>query len=349
MSAAWLVSKRFDTWAFIVPAVLALALVPLADWIAPNNVTPVWAWLVIVVGVDVAHVWSTIFISYLDRTELRRRPILYMGAPLVAYGCGVGVASISFDTFWRVMAYLAVFHFVRQQYGWVRLYARQDQTAKPWDRHLDTAAIYTATLYPVLWWHAHLPRRFEWFVPEDFLSGVPAGLVDGLWPIYGLILLGFFARQVHRGLSEGFVPWGKAWMVASTAACWGVGIVVTNSDWAFTITNVLVHGVPYVAFIWVMGRRRSPGYAAGSLSRWVFQRRAWWVFFGILFGLAYFEEYLWDRLFWMEHSAVFLGPELQFDAAWTPFLMALLSVPQVTHYILDGFIWKRPKTAPTTG
>ncbi len=341
MSAVWLVSKRFDFWVFLAPAILALALVPLADWIAPNNVTPEWAWVLIVVGVDVAHVWSTIFISYLDVGELRRRPGLYAGAPLVAYGCGLAVALISFEAFWRCMAYLAVFHFVRQQYGWVRLYARQDGTAKPWDRHLDTAAIYGATLYPVLWWHAHLPRHFEWFVPDDFVSGVPVWLADLLLPVYGLVLVAFFLRQLHRGVSDDFVPWGKVWMVASTAACWGVGIMLTNSDWAFTITNVLMHGVPYIAFIWVVGANRD--YGRRSINRWIFGRGHWWAFLAVLFGLTYVEEYLWDRVFWMEHGSIFWGPELVIDAAWVPFGMALLSVPQVTHYILDGFIWKRPK------
>ncbi len=76
---------------------------------------------------------------------------------------GVAAYSVSALIFWRILAYLAVFHFVRQQYGWVALYRRKNGEGKD-GRLLDAAAIYGATLTPLLFWHAHLPRRFQWFL-----------------------------------------------------------------------------------------------------------------------------------------------------------------------------------------
>ena len=38
--------------------------------------------------------------------------------------------------------------------------------------------------------------------------------------------------------------------MVTTALCWGLGIVVFNSDYAFTVTNVIIHGVPYMALVY---------------------------------------------------------------------------------------------------
>ena len=51
-------------------------------------------------------------------------------------------------SFWRVLAYVAVFHFVRQQYGWVALYRRRLGHHSRLDRVLDDAAIYSRDALP---------------------------------------------------------------------------------------------------------------------------------------------------------------------------------------------------------
>ena len=340
MSGAWLVCRRFDLWAFGAPAAVALLLVPLGAALGADGEVPLWAWAVAVVGIDVAHVWSTLYRTYLDPAELRRRPLLYAGAPVVAYVAGWSLASASTEVFWRGLAYLAVFHFVRQQYGWVRLYGQRDPALTRRDRALDALAVYAATVYPLVWWHAHLPRGFEWFAPGDFVPGLPAALASGLAPVYVGVLLAFALRQVQRGLREGFVPWGKALVVGTTAACWGVGIVLTDSDWSFTMTNVILHGVPYVAFVWFYGRRAYSDPGAPRLLGWVFGGGRWLAFFLLLVLIAYTEEYVWDRSLWHERGALFPGPEWSWPAAWVRWWMPLLAVPQLTHYLLDGFIWR---------
>ena len=53
---------------------------------------------------------------------------------------------------------------------------------------------------------------------------------------------------------HGFLNIGKDIVVATTAICWYIGIVVFNSDYAFTVTNVIIHGVPYFALIYFYAR-----------------------------------------------------------------------------------------------
>ena len=55
--------------------------------------------------------------------------------------------------------------------------------------------------------------------------------------------------------------------------------------------------------------------------------------------LAYCEELVWNRAIWHEHRWLF-GSDVDAEG-WQLALVPLLAVPQLTHYVLDGFIWKR--------
>jgi hypothetical protein len=60
-----------------------------------------------------------------------------------------------------VLAMLAVFHFVRQQYGWVNLYRAKLKEKSNLTWWIDAAAIYLATVYPLAFWMTSLPRNFN--------------------------------------------------------------------------------------------------------------------------------------------------------------------------------------------
>src|SRR5439155_14861508 len=116
---------------------------------------------------------------------------------IAAYVFGVLLYSASSIVFWRVLAYTAVVHFVRQQYGWVALYRRRLGAVARVDRLLGDAAIYSATLYPLLYWHTHLPREFDWFISGDFLPGLPTSLSTWLWPLHLLLTAAYVGRQLQ--------------------------------------------------------------------------------------------------------------------------------------------------------
>ncbi|MGZ6141822.1 MAG: hypothetical protein ACXWLM_00730 [Myxococcales bacterium] len=334
MKSAWLVSPRFDLAWFVLPAAASLALGALASRLSgPGGETPTWAWIALVLLVDVAHVHGTTVRVYLSPDELRRRPALYLGAPIAGLVAGVGLYLENPLLFWRCLAYLAVIHFVRQQIGWLRLYRRRAGMRE--DRWLDEAAIYAATGYPLLAWHARLPARFNWFVPGDFVAGLPQAAATVAFPIYLAVLAAFALRQVQRTLRGEPVQAGKILLVASTAATWAAGILVWKSDFAFTATNVLAHGVPYMAVSWRVGAHARRGFFF----------RAAAIYAGALAIFAYVEEWFWDRAVWRDHPIVFPGPELPAQA-WLALLVPLLALPQLTHYVLDAWLWRLDGSNP---
>lgn len=296
--------------------------------------TPLWVWLICVLGVDVSHVWSSLFRVYFDRSAFKQQPLLFCAIPLCCYGLSVMLYAFGAPVFWRALAYVAVFHFVRQQVGFMTLAARRSGPEPAWEQFLDRSTVYGITLHPIIVWHTRLPQRFAWFMQGDFLTGLPTPFATWsgalMWGLLGL----FAARQLWR-LARGMLQPAKLLIVLTTFACWYGGIVVLASDFAFTVTNVLIHGLPYMTLTYRYARSQqaTPSWAAKIVTRGV------WAFLAVCLGLACLEELAWDVWVWHEHSVdLFQVPELlPSSLLW---LVPLLSLPQLTHYVLDGFVWR---------
>lgn len=343
----WLFSATTDLSVFLGSALLSFALLAVGGSLGIlHSDSPEWIWVPAVLLIDVAHVWSTIFRVYLDTEERQRRALLYWGLPVLAYVGGVLVYSLGALWFWRAAAYLAVYHFVRQQYGWVALYRRRGNETGELDRILDKVTIYAVTVYPLIYWHAHLPQRYWWFVPQDFAAALPMWVATVAAPIYWLIVAAYLARSVQRYTTLGMRNPGKDIVVVTTALCWYLGIVTFNSDYAFTVTNVIIHGVPYFALVYYYGRKRALAGHGGGIRILL---RGPLVFLALLVFLAYGEELFWDRLIWHDRPWLF-GAGWSWGRGAESFLVPLLALPQITHYLLDGFIWRsrsNPELVPT--
>ncbi len=343
----WLFSARVDLGVFLGSAVFSFALLGVGAAMGIlHSDSPEWIWVPAVLLIDVAHVWSTIFRVYLDTGERRRRALLYWTIPLVAYAGGVLIYSFGAIWFWRTAAYLAVYHFIRQQYGWVALYRRRGQETAEIDRVLDTITIYAVTVYPLIYWHAHLPQKYWWFVPQDFAAALPSWVAAVCAPLYWLIVVSYFGRALYRHFVLKVHNPGKDIVVTTTALCWYLGIVTFNSDYAFTVTNVIIHGVPYFALVYAFGRKRIAAGHGGGIRLLAYGPLA---FLAVLVALAYGEEFLWDRLIWHDRPWLF-GDGWSWGRAAESFLVPLLALPQLTHYLLDGFVWRRgtnPEIVPS--
>jgi hypothetical protein len=349
VALSWLFSPREDFLAFFAPPLVAIALTSYLSargLLLPEGSLGPLGWLLSIVLIDVAHVYATLYRVYAHPQELRRRFSLYVSVPILAYGASVLLYFHSSLGFWRALAYLAVFHFVRQQYGWIALCARKEPHFSTWDRRLDALAVYTGTLYPLLYWHAHLPRRYAWFIDGDFLapghllSPLFLRLCAGAWAVIGALWL---LRQLQRVvfLPRHPVHLTRLAVMAGTWLTWYLGIVHYNSDVAFTLTNVLPHGIPYFVLLFRYRHRETATFR--GTGTWVWALLLFYLPLGLL---AFGEEGLWDRLVWHEHGMIFPGPDVLVGELWLVFLVPLLALPQATHYLLDAWIWRLGQENP---
>jgi hypothetical protein len=177
-------------------------------------------------------------------------------------------------------------------------------------------------------------------VQGDFVEGIARPIADALLPLYVALLVAFAARQAwliaRRGPTS--VNAGKILVVATTWLCWWLGIMVFDGDYAFTVTNVLIHGIPYLVLTYRYGRARAAqddSLLTAKVLRWGIA-----AFLAFVVAAALLEETLWDRLVWHDHEHLF-GAGTDLGALALTFLVPLLALPQAAHYALDGFVWRK--------
>lgn len=331
----WLDSAPIDSAFILLPAIIPLLIVLLfpAYFSQQTEVTSMW-WILLVLFIDVAHVYSTLFRFYWEKqtfVQFRRHLILI---PVIGLVAGIALHFAGAMIFWRVLAYTAVFHFVRQQYGFMRLYSRKEPY-NSWHRTIDSLAIYSATLYPLLYWHIFKTNQINWFVKDDFIQ-LPLRIGPYITVLYYVIMATYVAKELWVALKEGRFNLPKNGIIAGTYLSWYAGIIVFKGDLIFTMMNVVAHGIPYMTLVYIYARRKSSEPLQVPWKKIT-------AFVLTIFLLAYFEESLWDIFVWKDHTDIFPFfaslPELNSHLILSV-VVPLLALPQVTHYVLDGFIWK---------
>jgi membrane protease YdiL (CAAX protease family) len=328
---SWIQSKTFDLTFILLPPFLVLLILFLFPELTHENAEMgTFSWIFVVLGIDVAHVYGSLWRTYWHQENFHQHRSKFIMIPIGVWVGGVVLYSTSANIFWTTVAYVAVFHFMRQQYGFMRLYSRQEKQSKFANR-LDFLLIHFLCLYPIIFWHVHLPRNFHWMIEGDFLVGLPSIVEEISFFLYLSLIFTYLVKEMR---SESFnLP--KNLLLLSTGLSWYFGMVYFNGDIAFTMTNVLAHGIPYMALVWAHERKESS------------RLQNWWgpfAFLGVLLLLAYSEEALWAGFVWREHLSAFEFmrgmPQIN-EQYLLAILVPLLTLPQATHYVLDGFIWKR--------
>ena len=338
----WIGKPLTDIIFILLPPFLCLLIIALFPSLFEDaKGIPDAGWIILILLIDVAHVYSTLYRTYFDPVALQKQKTVLLTIPLVGFILGVLLYSISPLLFWRLLAYVAVFHFIRQQYGFMRLYSRKEKQTRL-SSALDTWAIYYATLYPLLYWHLEGPRNFNWFIDDDFVYLRSALLLNVFTVLYFILLSAWLIKEIILSIQTKQLNIPKTLIVTGTALSWYGGIIYFNGDLAFTLLNVVSHGIPYMALIWIYGKKNY-GNTKSRFLRIVFSKYGLLIFLASLFLFAFIEEGLWDIAVWKEHGQL-LGTApistLSFNKNLLAFIVPLLALPQITHYILDGFIWR---------
>ncbi|WP_264531955.1 hypothetical protein [Flavobacterium sp. N502540] len=340
MEQPWIHKAKTDSLLIIGPSFFVLAVVLVfQDYITSiEDNYSFYTWLFLIVFIDVAHVYATLFKTYFVKEEFLKDKKRLILLPVICFVTGMVLFSFGSLIFWSFLAYIAVFHFIRQQYGFMRLYARNEVKTKTsvW---IDNLAIYASTIYPMLFWFFSPERKFNWFVENEFFRFESEVILEILFWAYIAILSLYVIRTIIVSVKTKFFNIPKNSIILGTVLSWYFGIVYFNDDLIFTLLNVVSHGIPYMALVYFKEIDGKGGKEIGVLT-YLKRYNGVLIYIGILVVIAFSEEFLWEFFVWNENIAV----STNFDfSGWQFLLVPLLSVPQFTHYILDGFIWKTKK------
>ncbi|KRD11126.1 hypothetical protein ASE21_05260 [Flavobacterium sp. Root901] len=340
MQQPWIHKAKTDSLFIIGPSFFVLAVI----FVFQNYITVIenyysfYSWLFLIVFIDVAHVYATLFKTYFVKDEFRRNKKRLILLPLICFTTSLVLFSLGSLVFWSFLAYVAVFHFVRQQYGFVRLYTRKEPKTKL-SVTIDNLAIYASTIYPMLFWFFSPERKFNWFVENEFLQFENKTILPVLLWIYIAILLIYAIRTLTISFKNKFFNIPKNSIILGTALSWYFGIVYFNDDLIFTALNVVSHGIPYMALVYFKEIENRENSKKSGFFSFLKTYNAVFVYVAILLMIAFTEEFFWEVFVWNENISI---STIDFSG-WQFLLVPLLSVPQFTHYLLDGFIWKSKK------
>jgi len=361
----WLFSRKKDLFLLFLPVWASWLVCFQLSEKTLNAEIPIWIWIVFVLGIDVGHVWSTIFRTYLDKEEFSNHRKLLTLTPIFTLIIVTAIVFISIELFWRLLAYFALYHFIKQQYGFLILYKIKSGIHQTKMIFKDKWVLYFSMAIPVFYWHFNSNRNFNWFEDGDFInlksilldnnlltSGSFETINKWISIVYFIVILGWMVEEIYLTLkSNGSFQWGKVLWLLTTASNWYLGIIYFNSDLAFTLTNVIAHGIPYMTLIFHYVERKKQIQAAQYVSTFFKVGIKVLIMLVIVFSLSFGEEYFWDMLLFREKQD-FFETLFKYPLAMVsiPVLQAilfgLLSIPQVTHYVIDGFIWKNNKRNP---
>jgi hypothetical protein len=341
----WIINKKFDFLWFIGPQIIpAIIIFLLSPQFLQNQKTEIFplSWILIVLLIDVTHVYSSVYKTYFKESAWEIHGSKMKFLPLIVWMIGILIYSISSYLFWSCLAYFAVFHFIRQQYGFFRLYTK-NQISKKWIHYFFNFTIYSTTVVPILIWHLKGPQNFYWMQKGDFKYFEIPILIPVIKIIYLITLILYFILEMKEKKKSGYINWGRILITFSTAFAWYSCILIINNDFTFSLVNVLGHGIPYFALIWIT-EKKSLNHESSNFSKFIFQKSNFIIFFAIIFCFAFIEEGIWDTLIWREHHEIFewmYFSDTLDNNSYLSFIVPLLIMPQVVHYILDAYIWKR--------
>src|SRR5687767_4225754 len=122
----WMGKPLIDIIFILLPPFVSLLIIVLFPTLFQNSKgIPDTSWVILILLIDVAHVYSTLYRTYFDPQSFSKQGFLLTAIPFIGFIAGVLAYSISSQFFWRLLAYTAVFHFIRQQYGFMRIYSRK--------------------------------------------------------------------------------------------------------------------------------------------------------------------------------------------------------------------------------
>lgn len=333
----YLFSPTTDLIAFAGSGVITIVGLAIARYYGLlDQDVPEWLWLFALVLMDGGHIFGTLFRVYLDREEVRRRPYLYWLTPLGCFLIALLAAQVGLWLYIRLIAYAAIFHFVRQQYGWVRLYRHRRGEGDKLGGRLDEITVYAATLYPLLYLHVHAVPGIGWLSPSDLVR-----LPDILLPFtvaYWAIMTAYLLKSLYAWSGRAMTNPGKDIVVVTTALCWYLGLVTFHeSTFARAFCVVVLHAMPYYALTYNYTRlRRKAGHTVGG---WF--GREWTSFLVFHILLAILLKEAWSLVKGSKSLSLFGTGSWLIPREAVFILIPLLGTVQLTHYFLDAFIWRK--------
>ncbi len=336
-STGWIFSAKNDFFLFVFPLLIGLLIafgLEISD-LGPSHLfniggTHIYAritwidWLFTAL-IDAPHVFSTGYRIFSDPIQLRKQSSLFIGLPLLVIFTLVFAFKTSELWTFRAITYLNIFHLIKQQYGWMRYSEMKSNLIHKMNKRHLSMMIYNFTLVPILLWHFDpaARERVGWIFQNDLLT-YPSENIYSILMVCHWTLNGFFIFRLFQHFMKGHsVSMGQLMILGSTWVAWYGGIVLKVSGDETLLLDIL-HVIPYLGLTFFVYKKQI----------FEFKKTRFSSFYCPLAALGLFGTSLYTFF------------TSRFDSAFSLVVLSCLAGISVTHYILDGFIWRLNQKNP---
>jgi len=261
------------------------------------------------------------------------------------------------------LVYFVIFHFIKQQFGIIRIYSKTDPKNKSsLERIMTNTFIYLSMVYPVIWWHTvEKHTNFYWrkfFFDIPFIDSMEVAL--RVIYILSALFYMYYELRITKRTKMFNIP--KNLSVLGAAIGWGCSIIFFEYSYLVTFCVVYTHNIAYFFLIWIVAKRDKAllnipdpkGFK--KIITWTTKEGFILYFLGVnaaaMFILGVIN-YIVRNI--QNHKIIFGNVDMNLAIGWlfpqsdnyygyyASFVYALYFTIQGTHYFIDGFIWKKEK------
>jgi hypothetical protein len=316
----YIVSPAFDWIFFIGSPLLAVALVQFATRFF-NEAQVAGA---ILTYMALGHHVPTFLRAYGDPDEFSRNRFRLTAVPI----CVIVVIGLLAALNSRLLALVFIwdqYHFVRQHYGFMRIYDAKNGSTVNTGPNLDLWLCFSLFIYIIakgdFYSYVYANSLFDaGIVPPTWLGPL---LLDASFAIAATVLLLFVVGMVRRARQGEPVSLLKIVVTLTTYGVWYYAYVVFSNPFLSYGISSLFHCLQYDALAWHYNRRKAtalPEAPNTRVFRFVHASRHLWAYVGAILAYGLFSS---------------------FAGNMAPFVVFVLNrTTGVLHYYYDSFIWQ---------
>ena len=358
-----------DTLGLHAVPIVCLALMVFMPASIQGTANFLYSWPIgVILFLDWGHIFAQWMRIYSNPMESARNRWFY---PLSLFGV---FACFYFYLSWGgrglsvFLVYFVIFHFMKQQYGYLRYFGRGEYRNHAWGRPLEDLYFYLGVVTPIVGWHVRTPVPLAlgpW--PDAFFRHPWLGVLHGtLFYAHLLVTVLYWGFQVHLWRRDKFIPLSKYLALLFPHLAWGMVAWLPSYQLLFWVMVVFYHDLSYFFFVWAVARRdqRLPTALPPRKTLWT---SVWALPFYVLVVAL-----LANVIGWMGGVAQRFNGEADlfhlmklFPEAWQwqvretlndflagidreslrNFGFAWIFAIQAHHYFIDRYLWKKEKDA----
>jgi hypothetical protein len=350
-SQPWIHSWYGDTLGFFTIPILFVTLaffnLPPFNGLSRSDLTSV---VYAVLILDWGHIFAQWYRIFLNPAETRKAKYLYTLSyfiliPILALLLTFFLIHSYVESF---LVYFVIYHFIRQHYGFIRIYSKIDGVKSKMEVFVEGLFIYLSMWTPVIFWHIEFPFETYYWVIHFIKLPYAKEFFQIALCLYFLSSILFLYFEYKRFLRTKVVNTPKLLAIFSAGLAWGCVSFFKEVPVLIFFTVVLTHDVSYMVLVWFIGRRDK--VLTDNHIKW---NSIWSVPGSIVYLLG---------ILIVSRLVVGIHAELVFDLNKSYFLIgtlfndltndstfliklgwAIFFVTQGHHYFIDRYLWKKEK------